>query len=83
MESTPARLGVLASIWRPNRLTASLLFSVKAACKCLIFLAWGARGPEFKSRCGFRAKWGTDSNRSGALIPIEVGRDSGGKWGTL
>ena len=35
------------------------------------------------SRCGFQAKWGTDSNGSGALIPIEVGRDSGGKWGTL
>jgi RNA polymerase sigma factor for flagellar operon FliA len=35
------------------------------------------------SQCGFRAKWGTDSNGSGAVIPIEVGRDSGGKWGTL
>jgi hypothetical protein len=41
---------VLASIWRPNHLTASLLFSAKLTRKLLIFLAWGARGPKFKSR---------------------------------
>src|ERR1035437_4277836 len=50
VESKPSQPGVLASIWRPNRATASLLFSVREACKLLIFIAWGARGPEFKSR---------------------------------
>jgi hypothetical protein len=45
-----ARDDVLASIWRPNHTTASLLFSVVGVRKLLIFLAWGARGPEFKSR---------------------------------
>ena len=34
----------------PNREALSLLFSVSDARKLLIFFAWGARGPEFKSR---------------------------------
>jgi hypothetical protein len=45
-----ARTGVLASIWRPNPLLLSLVLSLSAPCKLLIFLAWGARGPGFKSR---------------------------------
>src|SRR5271155_1641880 len=45
-----AKFRLLASIWRPNWVEPSLLFSIGAACKLLIFLAWGARGPEFKSR---------------------------------
>jgi hypothetical protein len=40
----------LASNWRPNYIELSLAFSVNVACKPLIFLAWGARGPGFKSR---------------------------------
>ena len=28
-----ARLGVLASIWRPNRVILCLLFSMRAVCK--------------------------------------------------
>jgi hypothetical protein len=35
------------AFWRPNRVRLSLLFSIGAVCKCLIF-TWGARG--FKSR---------------------------------
>ena len=42
--------GVLASNWRPNHTVTSLLFSLRAVCKSMIFGAWGARGPEFKSR---------------------------------
>ena len=41
---------VLASKWRPNRLALSGVFSVGMVCKLLIFVAWGARGPGFKSR---------------------------------
>jgi len=33
--------------------------------------------------CGFRAKWGTDSDGKWGGIPIEVGRGSDGKWGTF
>src|SRR5437879_2184324 len=50
LESKPLDSYVLASIWRPNRVDSSLLFSVRAVCKLLIFFAWGARGPGFKSR---------------------------------
>jgi hypothetical protein len=31
-------------------MSLSLVFSVKTVCKLLIFVAWGARGPGFKSR---------------------------------
>jgi hypothetical protein len=50
VESVMRHSPLLASIWRPNRTTTSLLFSLRTGCKRLIFLAWGARGPEFKSR---------------------------------
>jgi hypothetical protein len=45
-----ARTGVLASIWRPNCVGLSLVFSVTDIRNVMIFVAWGARGPEFKSR---------------------------------
>src|SRR5690349_10345989 len=40
----------LASTWRPNRCAGTLLFPAAGARKRLIFFAWGARGPGFKSR---------------------------------
>jgi hypothetical protein len=40
----------LASNWRPKLVGLRLFFSANHGCKSLIFLAWGARGPGFKSR---------------------------------
>src|SRR5436190_1238976 len=45
----PTRV-VLASTWRPNQLVLKSLFSVNRVRKSFIFVAWGARGPGFKSR---------------------------------
>jgi hypothetical protein len=33
--------------------------------------------------CGFRAKWGTDSDGKWGAITTEVGRGFDGKWGTF
>jgi hypothetical protein len=33
--------------------------------------------------CGFRAKWGTDSDGKWGAVTTQVGRGFDGKWGTL
>jgi hypothetical protein len=39
--------------------------------------------PRHTQHCGFRAKWGTDSDGKWGGISTEVGRGFDGKWGTL
>ena len=41
--------GPLVAVWSPKLVGLSLVFSVSDARKLLIFFAWGARGPGFKS----------------------------------